>query len=71
MVWTAPDTTWTTSTSCWPTRTTSRPRPRPPPELQVQYGILIRVGNKVQESALADLLEKNGWEKFLRLSEDA
>jgi hypothetical protein len=47
------------------------PPPPPPPELQVQYGILIRVGNKVQESALADLLEKHGWEKFLRLSEDA
>jgi hypothetical protein len=46
------------------------PPPPPPPQIQTRYGVLVQVSDKMQEEALAGLLIRNGWEKFLRLSED-
>jgi hypothetical protein len=46
------------------------PAPPPPAEIETQFGIWIRVGDKIQENRLADLLHKYGYEQFRRFSED-
>jgi hypothetical protein len=46
------------------------PPPPPTPQIQTRYGVLVQVSDKAQEEALAGVLIRNGWEKFLRLSED-
>jgi hypothetical protein len=46
------------------------PPPMPPQEIEMRFGIWMQVKDKVQENAVADLLEKHGWEKFRRMSDD-
>jgi hypothetical protein len=46
------------------------PPPPPPEEIEQRFGIWMQVKDKIQENAVADLLEKHGWEKFRRMSDD-
>jgi hypothetical protein len=46
------------------------PPPPPPQEIEMRFGVWMQVKDKVQENAVADLLEKHGWVKFRRMSDD-